>query len=176
MAGVGFVSYEYDDANGQAFFTYAGYKARNPRPPLRDAGDAILRHVHEAFMTEGTSIGHTWDDLADGYIPEKIRTYGHVYPILVGTGGLKRDATAAQAIGIRVLPDGGYVTYRVRNRLASFHQQPYGPETGKMPHRPFYDMTTELRQEIDQIFIDWLDELKAAHRDRRHSGGINPLL
>lgn len=183
MAGFSLVTYEYDDGEARAFFEYAGYRARRPSEPLHDAADAILRTVSEAFETEGASIGHPWAPLSGelnagltGYARQKLERWGFVHPILVASGELHAEATRDSATKVRYYPEGGgYVEYLVRDPKATFHQQPDGPDTGKMPHRPFFAMTAALEHEIDQAFHDWLDDIKDANRSRRRLDSINPV-
>lgn len=180
------VVYEWDQAEAEAFFRYAGYKARNASEPLREAGRAIRREVDEAFRTEGESVGHPWADLKESYKPVKMARYKRStpYPILHGKGTLRTKATLPSAVKVRSSADGGRLVYSVDSPYAEWQSTEQGitdvNAKGDIsyylkPARPFVVIHPELREEIEDGFRDWLDELKAANRSRRNTDMVNPF-
>jgi hypothetical protein len=62
------------DGELQAWFKYAGYKARDAREPFRRiAFEVILPAIEEQFATEGDRSGDFWEDLTEPYGMYKAR-------------------------------------------------------------------------------------------------------
>lgn len=165
------VIHSWDDRDAEGYFVYAGYKARDARQPLRDAGRLVLRHVKRAFTEEGPG----WQDLSEKYQLQKQKKWGFVYPILVASDalnqdGLKSHATRASAISVRSSADGGHLTYTVDKDYAAAHNE----GEGKMPQRQFLDLDFDLIERVDEIFLDWLDDTRGANR-RRRGDAVNPF-
>lgn len=176
------ILFDYDAADAEAFFEYAGYRARRPREPLEDVRRIVLLHVSNAFLSEGLTTDGGWQELSGadqhpigGYAKDKQKRWGFVHPILQASGDLEAAATDRRAVKIRQTSGGGELAYTVNVPYAVFHQQPDGPGTGHMPHRPFYDFDADMIENIEDAFGDWLDDIKADNQRRRGMAGVNPI-
>jgi phage gpG-like protein len=168
------VTYEVDLSDAERFFEYAGQHARSMRSPLLRSRWVLLDHIELAFDTQGSSIGSLWPDLSRSYKPQKEKKWGFIYPILVASGRMKRVATSERSARVR----GNELIYHVNVPYAGAHQ--YGgwtDEKGRQhpPQRSFFAKTPELVGEIEMVFYEWLEEVKARNVRRRTRPGINPF-
>lgn len=162
--------YRLDERQAEAFFTYAGFRARNLSEPLRRAGRRLLHHVNLTFATEGAWIGEEWPELDPTYAAHKLADVG-AKPMLVYSGELRRDAISDRTLRIEQHGEGATLVYSLANRKAAAHQ--YGgwvDEKGREhpPARPFFEVTPELVEGIETDFRIWLEEIKGVNARRRH--------
>lgn len=161
-----------DDADAEAWFEYAGYKARNLTVPLRQAADILLASVMRAFLTEGRSTGRQWKRLSESRIRER---GGSSHPILRWEDDLFDAATHPRAAHVRhVGAHGARLLYSVDVDYAAAHQfggyQSVNLETGEVsehpPPRPFVVVTRRMQQAWQQQVVEWLDDLKSRNARR----------
>ena len=169
--------YELHTAQAQAFFEYAGFRARNMGEPLRRAGRRLLHHINLTFATEGEWAAEFWPKLSEPYATRKREAVGE-RPMLVFEGTLRSRAISRRAIRVTQHADGGELSYELDTPVyAPAHQ--YGgwwddgnPKTGREPSqhppaRPFVGITDELVQLIEEDFRVWLNEIKGVNVRRR---------
>jgi phage gpG-like protein len=177
--------WEWDARDVEEWFEYAGFRARNPRTPLRQAGDVVIAAVRRAFANEADPATATpWRQLSRGYAREKVRIWGFEEPILQASdpslgGGLKTQAERRSNIDILVNTGGGSVEYNLDHPYAELHQTGTPPAQGDkgdgMPARRFLGLSPEDRDQIDFVFWAWLEDIKRVNRRARARGGDNPF-
>ncbi len=177
--------WEWDDRQADAFFAYAGYKARNPAEPLRAAGSRLLTHINRTFQAEGAYDGaDPWEPLNADYAMEKLAKFG-VRPVLVASGKMRREAISRRRIKVSNDADGGTLNYELHNPVfAEFHQDgatqtAYNhrgePYQITLPSRPFVRITPQLSEQIEFEFRLWLEQIKSRNRRRASLNLPNPL-
>lgn len=151
--------FKVHDAQLQAFFAYAGYKARDLREPFRKiAFEVLLPGIAEQFATEGERSGEFWEDLSTPYDLYKELRWGPK-PILEASGAgkaalLNPGAFEIHAHSMRYSPDAP--------EYMDYHQT----GTSKMPARPWLRITPDDELQMTDIFEDWLDDLRSANQRR----------
>lgn len=163
--------YRLNTRQAEAFFQYAGFRARNLGEPLRRAGRRLLHHINLTFATEGGWAGEEWLPLSPRYAARKLREVG-ARPILVWSGTLRREAISEKRIRVVQHGDGASLVYDLEYpAYAAAHQ--YGgwmDEEGREhpPQRAFVQITDELVDLVEEDFRVWLDEIKGVNARRRH--------
>jgi hypothetical protein len=168
------VSWDIDSAEVDAYFAYAGYKARDMREPFSETAAMTLAMVEEQFLTEGAAMSGRWAPLSRKYAAEKEQQYPG-QPILQRTGDMKHDALDPRSIRVtkdsmRYAPqhytEDGY-------NLIQIHMD--GRDNAKpMPARPIFEETSEWYDNIEDIFMEWLDDLASANARRRVDSSTRP--
>lgn len=152
---------DYHDV--EAFFDYAGYKARNLSKPLNEARGIMLSSVEAAFDTEGDSTGEPWRQLSQDWAHRR----GSEHPILEIT----RELRIAAELGFEVHSSAheARIDYRVDVEYAAVQFFGGGPK--RLPARPWLVATPEIQDAIEATFFLWLHEL--ADGNRRRAAGSN---
>jgi hypothetical protein len=168
------VEIDIDSAEVDAYFTYAGYKARDMRDPFEQTGDMTLALVEEQFLSEGVAMSGGWVPLSAQYSAEKEKQYPG-QSILVRTGDMKQEALNPRAVHVtkhsmRYAPnhatEDGY-------DLIQIHMD--GRDSSKpMPARPSFEETSEWYDTVEDIFMEWLDDLASANTRRRVDSASRP--
>jgi hypothetical protein len=171
---VDLVVFDIDDAQLDAYFAYAGQYARDMRPPFQRVAAMTIAMVFEQFQTEGAKMSGGWRPLNPRYEAQKAKDgYGGM-PILQRTGRLFASAVSYRS-AIRVTRDSmQYKPHEYRNGvdLVEVHMsgREGGGKGGYMPARPIFEDTAEWYDNIEEIFVDWLDDLRGVSKAR---GGID---
>lgn len=165
------IIYDLDTREAEAFFEYAGFRARNMRDPLQRVGNRLLHHVNLTFATEGGWVAHPWPELNPKYAAWKLSQVGE-RPMLVFTGQLRREAISRRRLRIEASYGHGRLRYTLdRPAYAEYHQD----GEGRNKRRPFVVINRELVEEVELVFREWLEELKGLNVSRRGLNLTNPL-
>jgi hypothetical protein len=181
------VVYELDTDDAERFFEYAGYMARRIETPLHRVRRSLLERIEECFDQERSPDGVPWDDLAPSYKTEKESIYGHIYPMLVGDGTLRRKAISPRSTSISNFGGEGELDYYLDVEYAAAqnfggwwdsggidsHGDPT-PARQHPPPRPFFDLAG-FDHIVEGIFFEWLEEIKAGNKSRRGLDLPNPI-
>lgn len=156
-----------DEQKAQEYFTYAGYKIRDARDPLRDTMLRVVwPAIREQLATEGARGGTPWPELSAKYAAWKDLHYG-VLPVLYLEGAMWDALFDRQSY--RVTRES--LRYRPRNDYAHWHQDG-GYIPGRPPQRTIIDLIPEDYDQVEIIFQDWLDELRVTNRARGNETGF----
>jgi hypothetical protein len=170
------VEWDIDSAEVDAYFAYAGHHARDMRDPLEQTGAMTLALVEEQFLSEGVAMSGGWQPLSKKYSSEKERKYPG-QPILVRTGDMKDEALNPRAIRVtkdtmRYAPT---LTTEDGWDLLQIHMD--GRDAPKpMPARPIFEETAEWYDNVEDIFMEWLDDLASANARRRVDSSVRPAV
>jgi phage gpG-like protein len=161
------IVFRLDTDDAEAFFDYAGYKARNLTEPLNRAADTISAAIMDAFITEGASTGRPWAQLSKSRVGER---RGLEHPILRWTDDLFDAATGADAFSIgHTGPYSAALRYHVDLDYAAAQQKGGWVDAGGNQHppaRPFVVFTAAVQREVQDHFREWLDDLRDRNRRR----------
>jgi hypothetical protein len=154
---------DIDIATADAYFLYAGYKIRDAREPLRDVMHEVVWPAIRGQLDEkGARSGAPWQELSEEYGAWKELRYPGE-PILRLTGAMERSLF--DPFSYRVTMQN--LTYRPLDEKVSWHQT--GAERsrgGRLPQRVIVELTVEDYETVDDIFTEWLDELRTANARR----------
>ena len=155
------LSIDIDDALVQEWLAYAGYHIRDARDPLGEIRDEVIRPaIEEQIRTQGMRSGDPYRELTEPYRLRKEAQYG-VQPILVASGDMRDDLDEVTAY--RITRDS--MTYEPSNDYAHWHQTG-GYVENRPPQRIILKLIPNDYQVIENIFQDWLDDLRVANRRR----------
>ena len=150
----------------EAFFEYAGYKARDMREPLGEIQLHIMLDIVQAFETEGWRTGG-WDPPSDSYLmraPGPDAWEPRRGGLLEKTGEM-RAIVEDEASWTLTMND---LTFHPPSEKAAWHQTGAQSRSrgGSLPARPIIELTEADIESFEQIFADWLDGLRSANRRR----------
>ena len=155
---------DIDTAQADAYFAYAGYKIRDAREPLRRSMlEVVFPAVREQLDTAGAHAGTPYQPLTTPYRGWKERHYPG-QPILRLTGDMERELF--DPLSYRVTSD--ELIYRPKDPKVAYHQtgRNVSGKGGYMPARPPVALSADDIGQIDDIFTEWLDELRLGNRAR----------
>lgn len=161
------IAYDIDDGEVQAYFDYAGYRARDMRDPLQQ----VLTHIRTVagvnFATEGTLSGG-WAPLTPKYAAWKARAYGNRPMLVLKAGAPLRRAAISSGRVTR-----NHLAYHpsARNENGFDYAEPIfmgRGGTNPMLARPWFEDDEQFREFVEHVFYEWLDDLRT--RNSRRSG------
>lgn len=143
----------------EAFFEYAGYKVRDMREPLTETKDHIQSVMNLQFLTEGEYRSGGWVPLSPDY--EEWKIAHSPGSILVLTDEMRQV----------VLSDGSWAVltdeaeFYPLSEKAGWHQEGVldRGRGGELPARPILELNEADYAYIEQVFVEWLDELRTAN-------------
>lgn len=159
---------DIDEALAQEYFEYAGYHVRDMRDPFRRVADeVILEAVEGQFNEKGARSGSPWPPLSDEYWEWKELNYPGM-PMLRLTDRMY-NAMLNDPRAFHITRDS--LRYAPRDPKVEFHQSGQSRERGgTLPPRRTVELIAEDYEQIQFIFQDWLDELRAANIRRGAPG------
>lgn len=161
---MGILDVSIDTHQVDDWFVYAGYKARDAREPLRESIQNVVVHAaREQILSEGSRSGQPYEALNEEYELEKIEAVGFAHPILVRTGKMLRDLDDRTAVRVHMHS----AHWNPYNDYLHWHQTG-GYVEGRPPQRVVVALTTEDYEDIQDIFENWLTDLR--HTNRRRTG------
>lgn len=163
--------WESDARQTEAFFEYAGYKARDMREPLRESASDFMDSVQDAFDTEGASVeGFRWPEVSAAWRRQKDKRGGTAELLLRFNDKLIEAATSGRSVHVTQT----HMEYILRfPAYAAVHQ--FGWPGKNIPPRPYIAVNQELEEKVRQNFLWWLEETKAANA-RRSKIYTSPVL
>lgn len=168
----------------ESFFEYAGYKARDMRAPLSDTADYISFTVLAQFESEGAFRSGGWLPLDEDY---------EEWKLVKGGGDMILQLTPALLHGEPGDPRDDYMMNTLLNPISwtvTSHDAIWHPDSdraawnhmgavdrrrgGTLPSRPILDLNETDYEFIEDIFYEWLDELRTANPARGDVGEAEP--
>lgn len=155
----------------EEWFDYAGYRVRDMREPLGETRDYINRLMDAQFRTEGLALSGGWEPLSEDYAVRKFRAVG-AEPILVRTHEMKDIVLDLEPPVWRITMNDAVFDPPIER--AGWHQTGVqrfggGPDHNKpnrLPARPILELHEEHYLMIEDIFEQWLDDLRSGNRRR----------
>jgi hypothetical protein len=167
------------DEELRRWFDYAGYKVRDARDPFARVAEEIIRlGIETQFVTEGARSGG-WEPLAFRTRQERaLQGFGAGHPILERTGAMKSDLLDPDAFivtreRLRYSPRSVEQMAMYQKSYANYHQEIQTRDDGSItPARPWLVWLPEDNHRMEEIFEDWLDDLRFENRARPNVLGI----
>src|SRR6185437_2709223 len=177
MADELFNARELGLSDAEEFFIYAGYRSADMREPLHRAKAIIQMSMQGAFDTEGVSTGLPWVPLSDDYAAWKESSIWAGEPMLRLTHEMLDVVMSDEAWHITM----ENAIFSPPSEKAGWHQAGVlgrhgggrnhdGPNP--LPARPFLNLGDAEYGAIEEVFYQWLDDLRTANTRRGGPGEI----
>ena len=150
------VRIEYNDRDVQNALNRLRDRVDDLEPAMREIAGHLQSSVDDAFKSQAAPDGSAWKPLAESTIVDRLRRGYRAGPILERSGDLAGRILADWDDESAVV--GSNQTFDKKGNVLAAAVHHFGTRDGRIPARPFFDVSDEVRSALIGSLLDHLGE------------------
>ena len=150
------IQISYDDSAVRETLNRLATRVDDLEPAMREIAGHLKDSVDESFASQAAPDGSAWKPLAESTIVDRLRRGYRAGPILERSGDLAGRILADWDDESAVV--GSNQTFDKKGNVLAAAVHHFGTRDGRIPARPFFDVSDEARSAIIGSLLDHLGE------------------